>query len=1191
VRLDLTFCNAWTCGRIRLQRRALILSLALVHWLSSGIAFAQRDLKEIPPVDPEVERATFVLPEGFEVNLFAADPKIAKPIQMNFDPQGRLWLVSSEVYPHIVPGAPATDKVLVLEDQNGDGASDATHVFAEGLLIPTGVAPGDGGCYVGASTELLHFADDDGDLKADRTRVVLSGFGTEDTHHILHTLRWGPEQRLYMSQSIYIHSHIETPWGVRRLNAGGIWQFRPDTLQLEVFAKGLVNTWGTDFDDRGATFATDGAGGEGINYMVPGAFYTTAFGAPRILQGLNPGSPKHCGLEIAYSTQLPDDWYGNFIANDFRGHRVCRFKLRESGSGFASQEQQEVIKSTHPAFRPVDVKVGPDGAIYIADWYNPIIQHGEVDFRDPRRDHTHGRIWRVTYTGKPLVERPQLVDATTEELLRNLESPNGWTRRQSQRLLKERGPEVLAAAKIWARQLDNTHPDYHRRRLEALWLHLAHDVVEPELLGSLLVCKDGGMRAAATRIVGDWQARLPNARDLLAARVADDNLRVRLEAVRALALIPHPESIEIAARALDPAKERTYQFEIENQRKPAEPDPFVWDEWLDYALWLTARDLQPAWEPALLAGQIDFDGNARHTAFVLKSAGSPSTMPALLKLLGEGRVGPGDLPDVLDAIAGFGRPEDLQSLLQLAISSTDDGITHQYLHALVEAHRRRKAQPTGPIDVLLPRANQSQPPVAATVARLVGLWKWDGGRKWLTDLAAGKDRPFEARLAAIDGLADFGGDPAAQQLIELSEGDGDAAIRQRAIVGLLGLKPQEAARRAAGFLRSLTDPAGAVPVLEAFTSRPNAADVLAGALTQGEGSSIPSDVAVLGLRTIRASGRQYPLLEAALAKAGGVSSQPVQLTPEQLLTLAEQVKQSGDAARGEAIFRRHDLACFKCHAIGDAGGIVGSNLVSLGATAQVDYLLESLLDPNAKVKEGYHTVVIVDNDGRQWAGIKLRQSDTAVVLRDADGVEREIPLNSIDVESAGISLMPAGLTEKLTQKELADLTAFLSALGRTPEYTLGQQQLARRWQVLESTPEATHAIRRVSYARAAVDDPAFRWRTAFSAVSGSLPLGELPDLPVRNWNANQGAGISFARTEIEVTQPGDAQLAIDSTDGLQLWIGEQPVELQPAIPVNLPAGRHRLTLAVDRSVRTAPLRIELRLPDGSTAATRFVGGP
>src|SRR5262249_5108686 len=195
-----------------------------------------------------VERKSFRVAPGFEVNLFAADPLLAKPIQMNFDPAGRLWVACSEAYPQIKPGAKQNDKIVILEDTKGVGKADNVTVFAEGLLIPTGLESGDGGVYVVDSTDLLHLSDTKGTGKADKRRVVLSGFGTEDTHHMVHTLRWGPDGMLYFNQSIYIHSHIETPHGVRRLGGGGVWQFRPETMRLEVLARGFLNPWGHQFD-------------------------------------------------------------------------------------------------------------------------------------------------------------------------------------------------------------------------------------------------------------------------------------------------------------------------------------------------------------------------------------------------------------------------------------------------------------------------------------------------------------------------------------------------------------------------------------------------------------------------------------------------------------------------------------------------------------------------------------------------------------------------------------------------------------------------------------------------------------------------------------------------------------------------------------------------------------------------------
>ena len=174
----------------------------------------------------------FNLGDGLEIQLFAQNPHLAKPIQMNFDARGRLWVASSEVYPQILPGQMATDKVIILEDTNNDGQADKSTVFADNLLIPTGIEPGDGGVYVGQSTELLHLKDTDGDGKADESKVIAAGFGTEDTHHILHTLRWGFDGRLYFNQSFTF-----APTWKRRTRCcgwrGGVWRMRPETLMVK----------------------------------------------------------------------------------------------------------------------------------------------------------------------------------------------------------------------------------------------------------------------------------------------------------------------------------------------------------------------------------------------------------------------------------------------------------------------------------------------------------------------------------------------------------------------------------------------------------------------------------------------------------------------------------------------------------------------------------------------------------------------------------------------------------------------------------------------------------------------------------------------------------------------------------------------------------------------------------------------
>ncbi|MBN8248951.1 MAG: hypothetical protein J0L84_16100, partial [Verrucomicrobia bacterium] len=427
---------------------------------------------------------TFDVAPGFEVSLWAENPMLYKPIQMNWDPQGRLWVASSRLYPQIRPGQDAEDAVIVLEDTNGDGQADKHTVFAEGLVIPTGVVPdGRGGCYVAASHQLLHVTDTDGDGKGDQRTIVLSSFGTEDTHHNLHTLRWGYDGHLYLNQSIYTHSHMETPQGVRRLNSAGIWRWNPDTGAMEIFTKGGCNPWGHHWDQYGNSFFTDGAGFKGVYHAMEGATYFTYADMRREAESISPGNyPKFAGLEIVHSPMFPADWQGNVLTCDFRAHRVVRFGLVEVGATFQTKEMPDLLRSTNVTFRPIDLRFGPDGALYVADWSNPIIQHG---------------IWRVAATGagKGAGPAPNLSALGVPALLDRTLSRNGWEQEQSRVVLRQRGADaVLPELGPWlAKQSDP------RARLEVLWLQEAFEKPQDALLTELVAAQDARLRTAAAR--------------------------------------------------------------------------------------------------------------------------------------------------------------------------------------------------------------------------------------------------------------------------------------------------------------------------------------------------------------------------------------------------------------------------------------------------------------------------------------------------------------------------------------------------------------------------------------------------------------------------------------------------------------------------------------------------------------------
>jgi putative heme-binding domain-containing protein len=1146
-------------------RFSSLLGLALLFG-AAGSSHAQRELKNIPDPDPEIERRSFQVADGFEVNLFAADPLLAKPIQMNFDARGRLWVACSEAYPQIKPGQKANDKIIILEDRDGDGKADKTTVFADGLLIPTGVEPGDGGAYVADSTDLLHLTDTDGDGKADRRRVVLSGFGTEDTHHILHTFRWGPDGLLYFNQSIYIHSHIETPHGVRRLNAGGVWQFRPETLRLEVFLRGFCNPWGHAFDRWGQSFVTDGAYGEGINYGLPGAYYVFAQPSPRLLAGLNPGSPKHCGAEIVSGRHLPPEWQGNIITNDFRGHRVCRFVLSEDGAGYASREKPELIKTSHAAFRPVDVKMGPDGAIYIADWYNPIIQHGEVDFRDPRRDISHGRIWRVTAKGRPLVPRPRLADATTEELLEALKAPEDWTRHQAKRTLKERGAKVLPAVAAWLGRLDPADKEHEHHLLEALWVYQALDLVEPQLLARLLHAQDHHARAAATRVLSHWHTRLPQPLELLAERVADDHPQVRLEAVRALGQVPGLRAAEIAMRALD---------------RPV-------DKFLDYALWLTARDLEPEWLPAVQKGNFDFGGKVGHLLFALQAVHSPAVVRPLVELLRAGKVPPERAEGALGIVASLGGPQELGMVFDSILAG--EGTPQRridLLNVLAQATRQRKVRPAGDLNRLVGLLATDNEPLRCAVARAAGLWRLEPLRGPLRDYALAEKTSEAMRRAALDGLAQLGG-PASRETFEsLTEATRPPAVRSLAVVALAGVDLDAAARRAVEVLAAYGPEGDPTEIFTAFLERKIGAAVLAKALADHR---LPADVAKAGVRLVRTSGRESPTLVEALTKAGGLTAGPRTVTPEALQQLVKEVQAHGDAARGEAVYRRADQACMKCHAIAGAGGQVGPDLASIGASAPVDYLIESILLPNKAIKENYHTLVITTKDGRVFTGIKVRETNTELVLRNADDKEIAIPVATIDERAVGGSLMPEGQADTLTRAELIDLVRFLSELGKVGLYAVSPARLVRRWQALETSKAAYSLLYRTSYAAPAGGNPALTWVPAYSTVAGTLPLEGLPRFQMRQGGDGATQTLAFVRCQLVATAAGKVKLRPNSAAGLQLWLDGTPADVKEEIILDLTPGLHTLTFAVDTGLRKEGLRCEVDDEPGSPARLRIILG-
>ena len=483
------------------------------------------------------ELKEFTVDPRFEVNLFAGEeefPDIAAPIQMRWDSRGRLWVSCSTTYPHVYPGNEPDDKIVILEDTDNDGKADKSTVFADDLHIPLSFEFGDGGVYVSEQPDLTFLKDTNGDGKADLRRRVLTGFGTEDSHHSLHDITWSPDGDLIFRESIFHHSQVETPYGPIRQQNSGWFRFEPRSQRLTSFGTyHSTNPWGVTFDDWG-------------NHVASHPIFAAAF------HSLDPPYPQQhpkpaglraysgtCGHEFIDFASFPEELQGGFIKARYKPtNRIEIHKWNETEFGYDEEYVSDLIFSSNLSFIPVDLRYGPRGAMYVCDWYNPIKGHAQYSLRDERRDRHSGRIWRITAKGKPLLDPPQIAGASIDDLLDIQKRPEYRYRYWAKRELRAQDSEaVKPALDEWVSNLDSTDPRHRHHQVEAVWNYRNIGKSNLGLLRELLVCNEHHARAAATQQLRYWHAEMPDAVHLLHRSANDANGLVRMEAAIAASYV------------------------------------------------------------------------------------------------------------------------------------------------------------------------------------------------------------------------------------------------------------------------------------------------------------------------------------------------------------------------------------------------------------------------------------------------------------------------------------------------------------------------------------------------------------------------------------------------------------------------------------------------------------------------------
>ena len=511
----------------------------------------------------EDELKAFKVDPRFEVNLFAGEeqfPELACPIQIRWDSKGRLWVACSTTYPHVYPGNEPNDKIIILEDTDLDGRADKSTVFADDLHIPLSFEFGNGGVYVSEMPDLTFLKDSDGDDRADIRERVLTGFGTEDSHHALHDFVWTPDGDLLFRESIFHHSQVETPYGPIRQQNSGWFRFDTQTQRLTSFGTyRSTNPWGVTFDDWGQHVASHPIYAAAFHSLDPP--YPLQHATPKGLQAYS----GTCGQEFVDFATFPKSMQGDFIKVRYKPtNRVEIHHWNEKAFGFEEEYVGDLIFSTNLSFIPVDISYGPRGALYICDWYNPIKGHAQYSLRDNRRDRHSGRIWRVTAKDVPLQDPPTIDEASIEDLLSLLKRPEYRIRYWAKRELRSRNhQDVASALQKWIDNLSSEDDRLRHHQMEAIWLSRGIKSPQVELVRELITCEDHHARAAATRQLRFLHSQLPDAIDLLRIAANDAFGLVRMEAAIASTYIGSKEALDAMLDVMKYPREEHLQYAIE----------------------------------------------------------------------------------------------------------------------------------------------------------------------------------------------------------------------------------------------------------------------------------------------------------------------------------------------------------------------------------------------------------------------------------------------------------------------------------------------------------------------------------------------------------------------------------------------------------------------------------------------------
>lgn len=960
---------------------------ATVSGQTESIPHAQ-DRPPGPALSPAEAIAKMKVPEGFQVELVASEPDIVNPVAMTFDERGRVWITESLEYPRREPG-PGRDRVKVLEDSDGDGKADKFTVFADGLNIPSGIAVGHGGVWVANSPDILFLKDTDGDGKADTREVVVTGFGRDDTHELPNSLTWGPDGWLYGWNGVFNRSVVKHGGKTYDFTCA-IFRINPKTRDFELFCEGTSNPWGIAFDTEGSTFAS-ACVIDHLWHLVETGYYHRQGGPypPHTWKIESIVDHKHqkaayCGIHFFDSDAYPPQYREKLYMGNIHGNCINSDVLERNGSTYRCKGQNDFLNADDAWFMPVVQKTGPDGCLYVLDWYDRYHCYQDAN-RDPKGiDRLKGRLYRVRYRGTPRRTGFDLAKKSDAELIALLGSANVYDRDIAQRLLVERN-HPATRAHLESLVLNPNAP--RKGRLHGLWVLVSVGPLEKSFHQRLLNDPDATLRAWGVRAAGNAKNVDAAIREKITSLVRDPSKDVQLQVAIAARKITGVDAVPLLIESLSQCDDDILIPHIVWQNLHPlvgeDPDMFV----------RLIGGTRGRWSASV--SQIIPRVVAR-----IQGRDKPSG-PAIARLLELLTAGP-------NADTELAR----RSMATLATEMQSGELAAPKVDAL-----RTSIKPL--VDRLLAAKDG---PLMLDAALLSASWQDPKGletaRAGFTSTTLGESRRLEALGALVAARDSQTVSEAAAVLADKKASSADFRGRVLAALGRLD-DPKVGEILLANY--ATMEPELKPKAIELLTERPTWALAL---LREISRKTIPADAVNLNqIRDLQAT-KNPELLKLVRAQWGTVrqSRDPGREAVIKRMR-AHFRKNAGDPVAGQAAFKK---VCAQCHKIHGEGQEVGPDITANGR-ASYEQLLSNVFDPSLVIGEAYQATSVATTDGRVLTGLIAEDSPQHLVLKIQGGKLETIPRSEIEErKTAALSLMPEDLEKQLTLTELADLFSFLT---------------------------------------------------------------------------------------------------------------------------------------------------------------------